>query len=381
MQLQRRTFLNLAAGAAALTAVSRKARAETYPSRPVRIIVGFSAGSASDIIARLMAQYLSQKLGHQFVVENHPGAATNLAAEYVVRAAPDGYTLLLLTSANTVNATLYTKLNFNLRTDIAPIASIDLVPYVMEVTNALPIKTVGEFITYARANPGKINMASNGVGSGPHVAGELFQMMAGVKLVHVAYTGNPYADLIAGQVQMMFSPIPASIAYVRSGQLRPLAVGTPTRLQILAGSADGRRDPYRAMMPAAGTRSPPRRVYRPMPSRLSARPWPRVSTILFSRRSLLDLGSLPMPMTSAEFGKYIADDITKWAKVIKFADIKADRTSPRRARDGFSNPKTASARHRDTRYSIAAIRCWSFAAACVASEGCGSSFPDSRVLR
>ena len=323
MQLQRRSFLNLAAGAAALAALPRHARADTYPSRPVRIIVGFSAGSASDIIARLMAQYLSQKLGQQFVVENHPGAATNLAAEYVDRAAPDGYTLLLLTSANTVNATLYTKLPFNLRTDIAPVASIDLVPYVMEVTNALPVKSVTEFIAYAKANPGKINMASNGIGSGPHVAGELFQMMAGIKLVHVAYTGNPYADLIAGQVQMMFSPIPASITYVRSKQLRPLAVGTPTRLQIMPDLPT-----VAETLPgydASGWHA------LAAPKGISADIVARISTTVAAslddpafKSKLLALGSLPMPMTTAEFGKYIADDITKWAKVIKFADIKAD---------------------------------------------------------
>jgi tripartite-type tricarboxylate transporter receptor subunit TctC len=323
MRLQRRTFLNLAAGAATLAAMPRLVRAETYPARPVRVIVGFSAGSASDIIARLMAQYLSRHLGQQFVVENHPGAATNLAAEYVVRAAPDGYTLLLLTSANTVNATLYTKLNFNLRSDIAPVASIDLVPYVMEVTNALPVKTVTEFIAYAKANPSKINMASNGVGSGPHVAGELFQMMANVKLVHVPYTGNPYADLIGGQVQMMFSPIPASIAYVRSKQLRPLAAGTPARLQILPNvptvaeflpgyDASG----WHALaapkgMPASATELINKTVLASLRDPVS-------------KTKLADLGSIPMPMTSAQFGQYIADDITKWAKVIKFAKIKAD---------------------------------------------------------
>ena len=192
--------------------------AQSYPSRPVHVLVGYAAGSASDIIARLMAQQLSQQLGQQFVVENRPGAATNLAAEDVSRATPDGYTLLLASSANTVNATLYKNLNFNLATDLIPVASIDLVPYVLEITPSLPAKTLPEFIAYAKANPGKINMASNGIGSGPHVAGELFQMMAGVKLVHVPYTGNPYADLIAGQIQMMFSPIPASIGYIKSGQ-------------------------------------------------------------------------------------------------------------------------------------------------------------------
>jgi tripartite-type tricarboxylate transporter receptor subunit TctC len=323
MKLSRRKLLHVAAGATALPALPRSAFALDYPTRPVRVIVGFSAGSASDIIARLAAARLSQQLGQQFVVENHTGAATNLAAEYVARAAPDGYTLLLLTSANTVNATLYTNLNFNLRTDIAPVASIDLVPYVMEVTNSLPAKTVPEFIAYAKANPGKINMASNGVGSGPHVAGELFQMMAGVKLVHVPYTGNPYADLIAGQVQMMFSPIPASIAYVRSGQLRPLAVGTPTRIQILpdlptvAESLPGYdASGWHALAAPKGMPSADIELIN--------------KTMLASlgdpvfKAKLADLGSIPMPMNVAEFGKFIADDITKWAKVIKFADIKAD---------------------------------------------------------
>jgi tripartite-type tricarboxylate transporter receptor subunit TctC len=323
MTLSRRNLLHVAVGAAALPALPRAALALDYPVRPVRVIVGFSVGSASDIIARLAAARLSQQLGQQFVVENHTGAATNLAAAYVARATPDGYTLLLLTSANTVNATLYTKLNFNLLTDIAPVATIDLVPYVMEVTNSLPAKTVSEFIAYAKANPGKINMASNGVGSGPHVAGELFQMMAGVKLVHVPYTGNPYADLIAGQVQMMFSPIPASISYVRSGQLRPLAVGTPARLQILPD------------LPTVAETLP---GYDASGWHALAAPkgMPAADIELISKTmltslgdpdfkvKLADLGSIPMPMTSAEFGKFIAEDITKWAKVIKFANIRAD---------------------------------------------------------
>jgi tripartite-type tricarboxylate transporter receptor subunit TctC len=323
MKLSRRNLLRIAAGATALPVLPRSAFALDYPARPVRVIVGFSAGSASDIIARLTAARLSQQLGQQFVVENHPGAATNLAAEYVTRSNPDGYTLLLLTSANTVNATLYTKLNFNLLTDIAPVASIDLVPYVMEVTNSLPAKTVPEFIAYAKANPGKINMASNGIGSGPHVAGELFQMMAGVKFVHVPYTGNPYADLIAGQVQLMFSPIPASIAYVRSGQLRPLAVGTPTRIQILPNlptvaetlpgyDASG----WHALaapkgMPAADVGL----INKTMLASLADPGF---------KAKLANLGSIPMPMTVPEFGKFVAEDITKWAKVIKFANIRAD---------------------------------------------------------
>lgn len=323
MKLPRRKFLRLATGAAALPALSNIAHAQSYPARPVRIIVGFSTGSASDIIARLSAQWLSQQLGQQFVVENHPGAATNLAAEYVVRAAPDGYTLLLMTSTNTVNATLYRNLNFNLRTDIAPVASIDLVPYVMEVTNSLPAKTVPEFIAYAKANPGKIDMASNGVGSGPHVAAELFEMMAKVDLVHVPYTGNPYADLIAGQVQMMFSPIPASIAYVKSGQLRALAVGTTARLPILPD------------VPTVGEFLPgydasgwhglgaPKGTPADIVGLLNKTVAAGLADPAFKAK-LGDLGGVPMPMTSAEFGKFITDDIAKWAKVIQFADIKPD---------------------------------------------------------
>jgi tripartite-type tricarboxylate transporter receptor subunit TctC len=233
MEFPRRQFLQLAAGAVALPAASPVAHAEVYPSRPVRIIVGFPAGSASDVVARLTGQGLSERLGQQFVVENHPGAGTNLAAEAVVRAAPDGYTLLLSTSTNAVNATLYRHLNFDFMRDIVPVATMDQTPYVMEVTLSLPPKTLPEFIAYAKANPGKVNMASNGIGSGPHVAGELFKMMAGVDLVHVPYTGNVYPDLIGGQVQVMFSPIPASIGFVRAGQLRPLAVGTAKRLTIL----------------------------------------------------------------------------------------------------------------------------------------------------
>jgi tripartite-type tricarboxylate transporter receptor subunit TctC len=323
MKFPRRVFLQLAAGAAALPSLSGAAAALDYPTRPVRIIVGFSAGSASDIIARLAAQWLSEKLGQPFIVENHAGAATNLAAEDVVRAAPDGYTLLLVTSANTVNATLYTKLNFNLRTDIVPVAPIDLVPYVLEVTNSLPVKSVAELIAYAKANPGKINMASNGIGSGPHVAGELFQMMAGVELVHVAYTGNPYADLIAGQVQMMFSPIPASIAYVKSGQLRALAVGTPKRLPILpdlptvAESLPGYdASGWHALGAPKGT---PDDIVSVLNKTISA----GLADPAFSKK-LGDLGSVPMPMTARAFGEFVANDIVKWAKVIEFAKIKAD---------------------------------------------------------
>jgi tripartite-type tricarboxylate transporter receptor subunit TctC len=295
--------------------------AQSYPSRPVHLLVGYAAGSASDIVARLMAQQLSQQLGQQFVVENRPGAATNLAAEDVSRATPDGYTVLLASSANTVNATLYKNLNFNLATDLTPLASIDLVPYVLEITPSLPAKTLPEFIAYAKANPGKINMASNGIGSGPHVAGELFQMMAGVKLVHVPYTGNPYADLIAGQIQMMFSPIPASIGYVKSGQLRSLAVGTPERLAILPDIPT-----VAETLPgydASGWHGlmAPKGVAAQIVEAINKAVMADLADPSFKSK-LADLGGVPMPMTSAEFGKFIIADIEKWAKVIKFADIK-----------------------------------------------------------
>jgi len=321
--LARRNFLSLAAGAAALPAASRLARAEAYPARPVHVLVGFSAGSASDVIVRLMAQKLSEQLGQPFVVENRAGAATNLAAEGVARATPDGYTLLLATSTNAVNATLYHHLNFDFATDIAPVALIDLVPYVLEVTPSLPVKTVAEFIAYAKANPGKINMASNGIGSGPHVAGELFKMMAGVDLVHVPYTGNPYSDLIAGQVQMMFSPIPASIGYVRSGQLRALAVGSPSRIAVLPDlptvaetlpgyDASG----WHSIGAPKGT---PPEVIATLSKAINA----DLAEPAFKDK-IAKLGGIPTAMTPAELAKFIADETQKWAKVNKFANIKAD---------------------------------------------------------
>jgi tripartite-type tricarboxylate transporter receptor subunit TctC len=323
LKLQRRNFLQLAAGAATAPIFARKASALDYPARPVRVLVGFPAGSASDILARVMAPFLSERLGQQFIVENRPGAATNIAAEAVVRAPPDGYTLLLITSTNSVNATLYQNLNFNFVTDIVPVASIDLVPYVMEVNLAVPAKTVPEFIAYAKANPGKINMASNGIGSGPHVAGELFKMMAGVNLVHVPYSGNVYPDLIGGQVQVMFSPIPASIGFVKSGQLRPLAVTTARRLAVLPDiptvaeflpgyDASG----WHGIGAPKGT---PAEIVDILNKNVSA----GVADPDMKTR-LAALGVEPMPATPAEFGKFVGRDIEKWAKVIKFADIKPE---------------------------------------------------------
>jgi tripartite-type tricarboxylate transporter receptor subunit TctC len=323
VKLPRRNFLQLAAGAAAIAAAPRSAGAESYPSRPVRIIVGFPAGSASDVVARLTGQALAERLGQQFIVENHPGAGTNLAAEAVVHAAPDGYTLLLSTSTNAVNVTLYQHLSFNFMRDIVPVASIDQTPYVFEANLSVPAKTLPEFIAYAKANPGKINMASNGIGSGPHVAGELFKMMAGLDLVHVPYTGNVYPDLIGGQVQVMFSPIPASIGFVRAGQLRPLAVGTAKRLAILpdvptvAESVPGyEASGWHGISAPANT---PADVVEKLNTSVNA----LLADPKFKER-LADLGGLQMALSPTEFGKFTADEIDKWAKVIKFADIKSE---------------------------------------------------------
>jgi tripartite-type tricarboxylate transporter receptor subunit TctC len=233
MKLPRRNFLHLAAGAAALPAVSRFARAQAYPSRPVRIVVGFPAGGTSDIVARVLGQWLSERLGQQFVIENRPGAGGNLATEAVARAAPDGYTLLLIGGANTVNATLFDKLNFDFLRDIGPVASVFETPLVVEVNPSVPVRTIPEFIAYAKNNPGSLNFATPGVGTPSHVAGELFKMMTGMDMLHVPYrgTGPMLTDLIGGQVQVAFDPLPASIEHIRAGKLRALAVTTASRTE------------------------------------------------------------------------------------------------------------------------------------------------------
>ena len=245
MKVPRRTFLHLAVGAAAFSAASGIANAEVYPTRPVRIIVGFPAGTSSDITARLIGQWLSEQLGQQFIVENRTGAGTNIAADLVVHATPDGYTLLWVTQTNAINATLYKNLDFNFSRDIQPVASIIHVPAVMMVHPSVPAKTVPEFIAYAKANPGKINMSTPGIGSINHVAGELFKMMAGVDLVPVPYRSAQFPDLLSGQVQVTFNPIPSSLQFIRAGKLRALAVtstkrqavlpDTPTVARVLAG--------------------------------------------------------------------------------------------------------------------------------------------------
>ncbi len=322
MKLARRKFLHLTIGAAALSALPRSASALDYPTRPVRLIVGFPAGSASDILARLIGPWLSQRLGQQFVVENRTGAATNIATESVVRAAPDGYTLLLATSTNAINATLYKTLSFNFIRDIEPVASIDRVPYVMAVNPSVPAKTVPEFIAYAKANPGKINFASNGIGSGPHLAGELFKMMAGVDLIHVPYSGNPYPDLIGGQVQLMFSPIPASIGYLKSHQLRALAVATATRLNVLpnvptvAESVPG----YEASgwQGIGAPRNTPADIVGVLNKEINA----ALADPAMKAR-IATLGYTAFASSPADFGKFIADETEKWAKVVKFSGAKA----------------------------------------------------------
>ena len=235
MKLPRRAFLHLAAGAAALPAMSRIAWAQAYPTRPVRIIVGFAAGGTSDIVGRLLGQWLSERFGQQFIVENRPGASTNLATEVVAKAAADGYTLLLVSTTHATNAALYDKLNFNFLRDIVPVASVFETPLVVEINPSVPVHTIPELISYAKANPGKLNLATPGIGTPPHVAGELFKMTAGVDMVHVPYrgTGPMLTDLIGGQVQIAFDPLPASIQHIRAGKLRALAVTTASRSEAL----------------------------------------------------------------------------------------------------------------------------------------------------
>jgi tripartite-type tricarboxylate transporter receptor subunit TctC len=325
MKLPRRKFLHLAAGAAALPAVSRVAWAQVYPSRPVRIIVGFAPGGATDIMARLMGQSLSERLGQQFVIENRPGAASNVGTEAVVNAAPDGYTLLVVTSVNAINATLYEKLNFNLIRDVAPVASTHREPFVMEANPSVPVKTVAEFIAHAKANPGKINMASAGIGSGNHISGELFKMMTGVNLVHVPYRGGGPAlvDLLGGQVQVMFATMSSSIEYVRAGKLRALAVTTATRSPVLpdiptvAEFVPGYESSFWTGVGAP--RNTPADIVEKLNKEINVA---LAEPKMIAR--LADLGGTALPGSPADFGKLIADDTEKWGKVIRAANIKAE---------------------------------------------------------
>jgi tripartite-type tricarboxylate transporter receptor subunit TctC len=325
MKLPRRRFLRLAAGAAALPAVLRFARAQDYPSRPVRIVVGFPAGGGSDITARLMGQWLSERLGQPFVVENRPGAATNIATEAVVRAPADGYTLLLFGSSSAINATFYDKLPFNLIRDISPVAGINRVPYVIVVNPSVPAKSVPEFVAYAKANPGKINMASSGNGSVQHVSGELFKIMTGVSLVHVPYRGAAPAltDLISGQVQVMFDAVSSSIEYIRAGKLRALALTTATRSDALPDLPT-----ISDFVPGYETSSwsgigAPKDTPVEIVGKLNKETTAALADPKIKAR-LADLGSIPMPMSPADFGNLIAESVEKWGKVIRTANIKAE---------------------------------------------------------
>jgi tripartite-type tricarboxylate transporter receptor subunit TctC len=324
MKLPRRNFLHLAAGAAALPAISRVARAQTYPARPVRIIVGFAAGGPADILARLMGQWLSERLGQPFVIENRPGGGGNIGTEAVVKAPPDGYTLLLATTANTINATLYDKLNFNFISDIAPVAGISRYTFVMVVNPSMPTKTVPEFIAYAKANPGKINMASGGIAA-LHVFGELFKMMTGVNLVHVPYRGQApaLADLLAGQVHVMFPNIVVSIEHIRAGRLRALAVTAATRSEALPDVPTvGEFVPGYEASGWSGLGAP-----KATPAEIVDKLNKEINAALADpkiKARLADLGGTPLVGSPADLGKLIAEETEKWRKVIRAANIKPE---------------------------------------------------------
>jgi tripartite-type tricarboxylate transporter receptor subunit TctC len=325
MKFSRRRFLHLATVAIGVPAVSRMASAQTYPTRPVRLVVGFAAGGAPDIAARLVAQWLSERLGQQFIIENRPGAGGNLATEIVADATADGYTLLLINISNAVNATLYQKLKYDFIRDIAPVASINHENYGMEVHPSFPAKTVAEFISYARANPGKLNMASPGNGTGPHMAGELFKIMAGLDMVHVPYRGSPPAltDLLAGQVQLMFSPLSSSIEYVRSGKLHALAVTTAARSEVLPDLPTvGEFVPGYAASGWFGIGAPSK-----TPVEIVARLNREVNAGLADpklKARLADLGATVFVGSPADFATHIAAETEKWAKVVRTANLRAD---------------------------------------------------------
>jgi len=317
--LRRRTF----AGALAMPMIARGASAQTWPAQPVRLVVGFAAGQAIDILARLIAQSLSDQFGQQFIVDNKPGSGGNIAAEGVARAAPDGHTLLVIGANNPINATLYDKPGYDLLRDFAPVAGIYRVYQVMVVNPAFPAKTGAEFIAYAKAHPGKVNFGSAGTGSVAHVSGELFKMMTGVDMQHVPYRGAPLAlaDLLGGQVQVMFDNLPSSIEHIRSGRLRALGVSTPQRLEVLpdvptiADFVPGyETNAFAGLGAPAGT---PREIV----DRLNK----AVGVALADpklKAKILDMGGVPMPMTPPEFGKFLAEETEKWGKVIRAANIK-----------------------------------------------------------
>jgi len=323
VKLPRRKFLHLAAGAAALPAMSRVASALDYPTRPVRVIVGFPAGSAGDVVLRLVAQPLSQRIGQPVVTEDRPGAGGTIATESVVRAQPDGYTLLLANNANAINAALYPNLNFNFIRDIAPVALIGGAEYVMVVNVSVPAMTVAEFIAYAKANPAKVNMASPGIGTTPHVLGELFKMMTGVELIHVPYRSSYLPDLIGGQTQVAFTPLPLSVEFIRTGKLRALAVTGSTRSPALPN------------VPTVGETvsgyeasgwfglAAPKGTSAAVIERLNAE-MNRIVAEPAMKARLIELGVPPMSLSLADYSKLIADATEKWAKVIKAANIRPE---------------------------------------------------------
>ena len=325
MKFPRRRFLQLAAGAAVLPAVSTIAKAQTWPSRPIRLIIGYTPGGSADLTARLMGQWLSERLGQPFVIENRPGGGTNIATEAVVRAAPDGYTLLLAAPANAINATLYDKLNFNFLRDVEPVAGIIRFPNVVVVNPSVPVKTIPELIAYAKANPGKLNMASSGNGSTIHMSGELFKMLTGIDMVHVPYRGGAPAltDLISGQVQVMFDNIPTCAEHVKSGKLRGLAVTSTTRSEVLPDLP-----PVADFLPGyeasawygfgAPKGTPPEIIER-LNKETNA-----VLADATAKKRFAELGAFLLPGSAADFGKLLADETEKWGKVVKFSGARVD---------------------------------------------------------
>jgi tripartite-type tricarboxylate transporter receptor subunit TctC len=323
MNLLRREFLRLPAGAVALTAFSKAVSAQAYPARPVRLIIGYPPGGSADMTARLMGQWLSERLGQPFIIESRPGGSTNIAAEAVVHAPPDGSTLLLVAPANAINVTLYDKLNFNFIDDIAPVAGLIRFPNVVVVNPSVPAKTIPELIAYAKANPGRLNMASSGNGSTIHVSGELFKMMTGINMVHVPYRGGApaLADLISGHVHVMFDNLPTSLELIRAGKLRALAVTTAARSELLpdvptvADFVAGYE--ASAWYGLGAPRETPDEIINKLNTTINA-------ILAESKPRLAELGASVMPGSPAEFGKFVADETEKWAGVVKFSAAKPD---------------------------------------------------------
>ncbi len=326
IKFSRRKFLRATAGAAGAALIpARRVLASDYPTRPVHLVIGYPPGGSADLTARLTSQWLSERLGQQFIVEGRPGAATNIATESVLRAAPDGYTLLLAAPANATNVALFAQLNFDFMHDIAPIAGIIRFPDVVEVNPSVPVESIPELISYAKANPGKLNFASSGIGSTLHVAGELFKMMAGVDIVHVPYRGGGPAlvDLMSGRVQLMFDNLPTSLEFIRAGKLRPLAVTTSARSAVLpdlptvADFVPGyEASAWYGLVAPKGT---PAEIVDKLNKAINA-----MLADPAAKARFIDLGASPLPGSADDFGRLVADETDKWGKVIKFAGIKPE---------------------------------------------------------